>query len=270
MKNKLMVICSAGNGAMPVEKCLECAQSMPTMCGFDYSLLERIYSIMDIRPDVHVTDLTTCLLKSWFTKKKPMPESPHEMLARYLGMVIHRDIGRDNEISRSEVAIKYGGVVGTADRLYLKDGRLVDYKTARAIYPSRLPYGNHELQLNSYAYMLEKSGCEINSLALQYISLSGPTMCRKCRRAVVWSEACFICPACEKSFPNGHLGVCTIEVLRYCDQEMEEVFDVRRKELTDALKNGRHPIAEPGWICDYCVYLEDCEKGLKFNFGGEE
>ena len=55
MKNEFMITCSAGQGMMPVEKCLKCAQSMPTLCGFDYSLLERIYSNNQVRPDIHVT-----------------------------------------------------------------------------------------------------------------------------------------------------------------------------------------------------------------------
>ena len=270
MKNEFMITCSVGKGVMTSEDCLKCAQHMPTLCGFDYSLLNSVYATMEVRPDIHVTDLTTCLLKSWFTKKHPKAEAPHEMLARYIGTAIHKDIGKDNDISMSEVTVKYKDVIGTADRLYLKDGRLIDYKTARGIYLGRLPYGNHETQLNMYAYMLEKSGYEINSMALQYISLSGPTMCRKCRRSVVWSEAGFVCPACGKSYPKGHLGVYTCEVVRYSNDEIEEVFEARRKELSSALKKNKRPSAEPGWICGYCSYLADCEEGLAFGFGEKE
>ena len=201
------VLCSAGKGRMTARECLDCALANGTPpCQFDYGLLLSMLSD-EPRPDIHVTDLTGCLRKAWFTKMDPQPEYVHDMLARTVGTFFHAEAEAEDTHTWSELKLDVDGVVGRADRVY-KNGRVVDYKTARFLYMNLLPYNSHGVQLNIYAHMLRKMGYEVNELAIQYICLSGPTKCSKHRKAVVWADGELICPRVRQSPQERPPGRC--------------------------------------------------------------
>lgn len=255
--------CSAGKGIMPVGDCLTCALSGENTCGMEYSLLRNIFAAMQHRPDIHVTDLTACLRKSYYEKKMSIPEYPHKMLSRFLGTTFHQQIGNGNRHSEAEMPLEYDGVVGMTDRYYPDQKRLIDYKTTQRIYPQLLPYGSHEVQVNLYAHMLRQQGFDVETLAIQYVSLTGPTSCSKCKINHEWVDGAICCPKCGRTIKNANLGVALIECRVYDDEEVRVVFDFRKGLLEEALKGEAPPIAEPGWLCKrYCPFLDLCPEGM--------
>lgn len=79
------------------------------------------------RGEIHVTDLTGCLLKAYLDKVSPAPEYIHETLARWLGTNFHSAAEGSDAVLDSELPLSWNGIVGKSDIVY-KDGRVVDYK----------------------------------------------------------------------------------------------------------------------------------------------
>jgi hypothetical protein len=121
-------MCSAGRGVMTKNGCLACSAQLANECGFDYSLLNALYSDKE-RTGIHVTDLTGCLRQSYYSKTEAPLEFPHQMLARFYGTAVHAHIESFPmpEFFDSELSVDALGLVGTADIVY-KNGRLVDFK----------------------------------------------------------------------------------------------------------------------------------------------
>lgn len=266
--------CSADKGIMTHEECLACSLGLQhPPCGMDYSLLKSIYDVMSVREDIHVTDLVSCVRRAYYDKKIHTAEMPHLMLARYLGTTFHNSVAKNNDYSLAEYALEHEGVVGTTDRYYPEHKRLVDYKTAKKIYPHLLPYGSHEIQVNLYAHMLRQKGFDVESLAIQYISLTGPSTCSRCKVNMVMATENLIfdgdpgslavrCPNCGHTTRGANLGVYMVECRVYPDEEVETVFTYRKGLLDEALKSERPPVAEPGWLCKrYCPHLGICPEG---------
>ena len=147
---------------------------------------------MKERNGLHVTDLVSCPRKVYLGKVDPQPEQVHKALARFKGSAIHAYIDRQNSIGVKEETMEWDGVVGSPDNYH--NGRLIDYKTTKDIYKHLMPYGEHEVQLNIYAYMLEKQGKKVDSMALQYISNKGASQCSKCRVDMEWTDNGIACP----------------------------------------------------------------------------
>jgi CRISPR/Cas system-associated exonuclease Cas4 (RecB family) len=131
-------------------------------------------------------------------------------------------------------------------------------KTTRFLYPSKMPYGSHALQVNIYAYLLGKMGRPVNRLQIQYLDMSGPTKCRKCRVPVIMVDGEFKCPNCQKFFADGHLGACLIDVRMMGYDEIKENLEARRNELQTAMTAGMPPAREPGFLCSYCGAFNTC------------
>ena len=142
---------------MDHEACLACARTGLQKCGYDYVVLRALYENHEERPDIHVTDLTGCLRKAWYSKTTRVAETPHSKYALMVGSIMHGGLEGSDEYMDAELPFNEDGIVGRADVVY-KDGRLLDLKTTRWLYPSKMPYGSHALQVNMYAYFLKKSG----------------------------------------------------------------------------------------------------------------
>ena len=251
----MRVICSAGKGEMEHTECYECAfKSKFPPCNMDHRLINAMFQgNMKERNGIHVTDLVSCPRKIYLDKTVQAPEQVHKSLARFKGSAIHEYIERLNEgTGQSEKKVDWEGVTGSLDNLH--DGRLIDYKTTKDIYHNLIPYGEHEIQINLYAYMLEQMGEKVDSMAIQYISNKGPTQCSKCRVAMEWTEVGIACPICGKQINSGHLGVALVEIKRYEKKEMEEVFRHRKSILEHAFENKELPLGEPGWLCKFCQH----------------
>lgn len=248
---------------MAPEECLTCARTGNQPCGYDYIVLRAMYgnnSSESRQGEVHVTDLTGCLRKSWYDKVQPEAERPHETLARSLGTMVHGAIEGSDQWVESELRVEVEGLVGKADIVYA-DGRLVDLKTTRWLFPAKVPYGSHSLQVNLYAYALKLMGRPVNRLQIQYIDMSGPTKCRKCRVPVQMFEGELKCPVCFQFIKNAHLGAVLVDVPMMPDEEVKQLLEERRDALQSALDMQMPPAKEPGYLCGYCAHTISCAPG---------
>lgn len=256
-----MIECQVGKGTMTEDECLKCARAaVLPICGFEYSFLRAMYSTFndDRNGEIHVTDLVHCLRKSYLDKRSPIPEKPSQMLAKWKGIAIHDFIEGKNAWAIAEQELEYEGVKGRTDVLY--DGILVDYKTAKDIVVDRLPYAEHELQLNIYAYMLEKLNKPVKRLVLVYISNRGPSECSKCRKPLVYQLGALMCPVCERQPNNATFGVKAIEVPKMSTRDVEKIFRSRKMQLETALKDKQLPAASPDWLCAFCKH--ECDERI--------
>jgi len=222
-------------------------------CGYGYKLLYKIFEAMEDRSEeIHVTDITGCLLRSWAIKKHPSPKYIHELLTLWIGTAIHKALELDNALVQSEVSIEYEDLKGRVDTIY-NDSIYEDIKTTRWLYVSNLPYGNHAEQVQTYGAM---GGAD--RLLLQYIDLSGPTQCKSCKLSLILSDGQMTCPNCGEVNNNGHLGAVIKEIP--LNNDMEWIMS-RVKKLRDAMETNIPPAPEDSFLCKYCDYTE-----CKFNW----
>lgn len=268
----LRIRCSAGKGEMDHTECLACARKAENICGMDYSLLASLYNGSEDRSgEIHVTDLLSCPRKVYLSKTQPIAVTPHEMMPLFKGLAVHDRLEESSKALPpyppvySELPVKVGELVGRIDLAYLTDEnkwRLLDIKTAKELYVSLVPYGEHETQTNIYAWMLKQQfGMNIDEIFIQYIGMSGPTQCKKCRTSVVYTPAGFQCPSCEKMFEKGHLGVMLVPIEKYSDDEVREVVETRLALIKNALENNELPAGSPGWLCKFCSFECDMRNG---------
>jgi len=256
------VICPADRGTLSVEACLKCSLTWSNPCGYDYGILNAMFQKPN-RDGIHVTDLTGCLRRAYYSKTMDVAVPVHSLLVLFSGTAMHDAFEKNcDDTSDCELSLNADGIVGKADRVY-KDGVLVDYKTTRWMVPSRLPYGSHELQLQIYAHMLRKMNVPVKRAFIQYVDVSGPTKCiagtkwAKCNTLVVLKNGVYKCPKCGKEFPDGHLGAYRVEV--NIKEDIEHSLFQSRDMLQSSIDEGNPPLPEPGWLCGYCQYNGICD-----------
>jgi CRISPR/Cas system-associated exonuclease Cas4 (RecB family) len=227
-------------------------------CGYDYAFLNALYSDKE-RTGIHVTDLTGCLRKAYYEKQNGGLEYPHEMIVRFVGTAVHSYIEKfPSPYLDNELPLEMNGLVGTAD-LYYKKGRVVDTKTTRWMVPNKLPYGSHVKQVNVYAQMLRSLGKPVESAAIQYIDVSGPSKCPSCKgKCVPGSDGVMVCTRCTRVLPNAHTGAYVVEVPLEPEEMIVEWIQTRQKILEMSLEAEATPEAEPSFLCDYCAFAEMC------------
>jgi CRISPR/Cas system-associated exonuclease Cas4 (RecB family) len=253
--------CMSLKGEFPASECLACAARGDNTCGYDYALLRFIFRDQDPRPSVHVTDITGCLLKAYWQKTRPSVQFPHERIMLALGSITHGLLESSDAVIETEKSLEAFDIVGTTDIYYPERKRVVDTKTTRWLSPSKLPYGSHVLQVNIYAQMLKKMGHEVTSAAIQYIDLSGPTKCRSCKLPVVPVPDGLQCPSCGNQPKDAHLGAVLFEVELGNEADVVTMIEKRSAELKLALEMNQRPSEEPGFLCNYCAYADDCAAG---------
>ncbi len=258
------VICSAGRGVLCAGECLACALKYGGgECGYDYALLRAMFEQSEKGEranEIHVTDLTGCPLRAYYDKREPSPEHVHEMLVRWMGSGFHAMVEpkEKDPFFLSELPLNFDGITGRTDIYYPKEGRLVDLKFTRWMYPNKLPYGSHELQVNLYAWMLRQEGKKVERLQIQYIDASGPTKCRACRLPVRMIQGELKCPKCLTAPKNAHLGAYLVDVPLLSDTDVQIMIEDRKESLEAALAMGFPPEPEPGFLCSYCAHSEKC------------
>lgn len=255
------ILCMCGHGRCDASECL--GRAAKRECQWDYGLLRFVVGDRQARPDVHVTDLTGCLRRAYFSKTVHAAQFPHEMLALSLGSITHGLLEGGDEIIRTEVPLRALGIVGKADVVYV-DGFITDYKTTRWLTPSKLPYGSHVLQVNIYAQLLREQGEEPIGASIQYIDLSGPTKCRACKLPVIPVDGALECPICHARPRDAHLGGVLYPVDLKPADEIRHLIEERRDLLILALKSENQPDPEVGWLCGYCPFIEICEEGTEW------
>lgn len=253
------VICSATNKEVSMDACRSCALSVPSPCGYDYALIKRIHQALEPREGIHVTDLVHCLKRAYYDATEPVPERVSDVMYRVLGTATHALLeDEQDENLITELPLEYQGVVGRVDAYYPEKGILVDFKTTRWLMPDRLPYGDHEKQVNVYRWLLENNGYPVNQMFLHYIDLSGPTKCRSCKLPLVKKVDGFYCPVCGKFDRNGHHGTAMVRVNIELVEEIEEFVLSRKQALEEAIQTGTPPQSDAGFLCNYCQFSQSC------------
>ena len=252
------ILCSVGRGRRSKVACLACALAHHNECGYDYSLLNALFSDKE-RTGIHVTDLTGCLRRAYYEKKNGALEYPHEMLVRFVGTGVHKYIESfPSEHLDNELPLEMDGLVGTADIVY-KNGTIVDTKTTRWMKPNSLPYGSHAKQVNVYAAMLRAQGREVKRAFIQYVDMSGPSKCTTCKGPCKPGEdGVMVCTRCTKILPNAHTGAHLVEIQLEPEAMIAEWVSTRKRILELSLETETTPEAEPSFLCDYCSFQEKC------------
>lgn len=251
----MKIRCSGEIYPDPIEsdECLQCAIKMKGKqpCGYGYRLLKSIFTsgFEDRSNEIHVTDLSRCLLMSYMQKKDPQPAYVHELLVLWIGLAIHKAMEVSDDYVTSEVPGETDGIMFRLDSV--SEVGIEDTKTTRWMKPSKLPYGSHSAQINSYR-ILSGNG---KGMQIQYIDLTGPSKCRKCGIYMRLIEGQYACPICGKTIEDGHLGAVIKEAERV--EETRDIMYDRKEQLEYALTLNQPPEPEPGWGCSYCTYT-DC------------
>jgi hypothetical protein len=254
-----VILCSGGLYQHPLtqEECLGCALRGENRCGYGYRLLKAIFSTREERPDVHVTDLVACLRKAYLNKKEPVPEYVHHLLTRWIGVAIHDALEIHDENVESEIALDKDGLVGRVDAVFGED--IEDTKTKRWMYPNACNSKADNLQVNIYRQLLGKEG----GLRIQYIDMSGPTKCNKCRLPVEYVDGILACPTCGNEPKNAHLGALMVDVPV---EDVSEFIRTRSQILGTALATNEMPDGEPSYLCKgYCPFTF-CEHHSSYQF----
>lgn len=257
-------------------ECLRCAYNEHSTCGYGFALLRAIFRHQATqRYGYHVTDITGCLRKSWYSKTATKPDVSYPSDASYvfLGTLIHRLLEQRDHRSWSEVPVKavFDGIelVGTVDVYYL-DGRIEDFKTT-TIYREKLPYTDHAQQVNVYAVLLQTMGLPVQRAFIQYIDKTGMPRCPICRQRGLRAGNPFTCSVCGAAIARGnpgttktgkprallHAGAWRVEIA--LDKQHTERFIRRRlTALHAAVSSGVPPGGEASFLCHYCPWKERC------------
>ena len=252
------------------KECLECALAKDTPCGIPYGLLKAGSVLMSKpRPEVHVTDLTGCLRRAYFSKVADYYEPPSQWIAAILGIFIHSKLeqfappGSDIELSLGATTLSGVKVVGTVDLLY--KGEIRDTKSKRFLTPAKQPSASNARQVNIYRWLLIENGYEAESATLEYLALRGSTRCQKCKCEVIQrDDKKWECPKCKKTWDEkkAHNGTYRVKVEMYPLDAIARWIDGRATLLDDALKLGTiaPKVGEKdNWLCDYCSFENECK-----------
>ncbi len=247
-----LIQCPAGKGLLTKEACLECSRAIPSPCGYSYALLKAIYNNDGDRSgEIHVTDITGCLLKAYYGKTDPIPTSVADRLVLFLGNAVHNAAEDSDQFVDCELPIDGDGIMGRIDQLY-KDGVLTDFKTTRWMVLSKLPYGSHSLLVNIYAHLLRQKSIDVKRMFIQYVDMSGPTKCRKCKVPVQLIDNVLVCPRCLTAIKDAHLGAALVEIPFMNEEDIAEQIKTRVNILSQAMRTQVAPPAEPSFLCSYC------------------
>ncbi len=234
------------------EECLECAASWQNPCNIPYPVLKAVYEDAQ-RPHSFpsVSSLTGCIRKSWLMHTTDYYEYPSGRLALLVGTKMHEALELASEEAGAEPEIKVKWttedglpVHGTAD-LYVRvngHGILQDWKTAKAIYLRKLPYGHHEIQVNLYAFMLERNELEpqrqVDLLKMVYLSKTGPD-----------------------TKTGEHNGIVQFPVEKWEPERAEKFITTRALAIQRALDGERiPPKTNKRWECGFCPVVEACKR----------
>lgn len=253
------------------EQCLKCAIDNNSPCSFPYSYLKASSVLMgSSRPDIHVTDLTGCLRRAYFSKVTNYYEEPSRWMAAVLGILIHSGLEKfappnsDIELSLSAITLSGIRVVGRIDLLV--NTIIRDTKSKRWLMPEKLPTKENERQINIYAWLLSKNGYVATAGVLEYLALGGATRCRKCNCLIDWNKEKnkWVCPECKKTWgkDKAHRGAHQEYIELYNMDLIETWVDEKASVLDNALKTGAiaPKIDTDGeWLCDYCAFIDECK-----------
>jgi len=172
-------------------------------------------------PDVvRVTEIVQCLLKSWLERVHGYSPSERKLVVLVLGDDVHYLMNSQFPLGEGELSLEkeYRGVRVRGRADRVLGDALVEFKTASRI--PNAPLDHHVDQLQLYFWLSDRERG-----FLVYVSkMSGEVRAFEVRR----------------------------------DEERVKSLLERAVELSRCLKNGVRPRPEPGWLCKFCEYREEC------------
>lgn len=247
--------------------CISCADDWTVLnCHLPSEFSRAFRDFKSGRGDeIHATDLTGCIRRSWFQKMIPTPDAPAELMAPTLGTMIHNEL--EQMIIRPESwaeaglsAITEDGVpiVGRVDKYTPGRGLVEDWKTTRSINTDVLPRDSHVRQLNVYAWLLRQNGQSPSMGRIQYISMSGPTKCRVCSGEIGWEDRkCTRCGKINKSVCP--MGLYRTDVTLWTEEEADRFVRRNSLSLHQSMIDGTPPSDKEVNLCSFCHHEERCK-----------
>jgi len=169
---------------------------------------------------IYVTELTQCLLKSWYNRAMGVPPSDEKIVVLLLGDDVHYLINSQFPLGEGEKSFEkeYNGVRirGRVDRIV--GSTILEFKTTSRIPTEPLSHHVDQMQLYFWLTDTEKG-------FLVYVAKT-----------------------------NGKVRV--FEVFRD-DEKIKELLE-KAVKLSESLKKGEPPEPENSWLCDYCEYKSQC------------
>lgn len=191
-----------------------------------YEMFAEIYYNKVYTPykhdEIHVTETTQCLLKSFFQRKIQRLLLQPKVVVLSFGELVHRalhePLRRRNFNVEVEGKTTIGDVtlIGHADALSKR--YVLEFKTATKMPVDALQH--HVLQCNAYSYIFD-----VDLGSIVYIHK-----------------------------PSGRIKI--YDVPR--DDKMWNYVLLRAYRLSYSLKNDVTPNPEPSWLCSYCEYVDLC------------
>jgi len=216
------------NGRCNLQEVQEALQETGWFDGYTYPIVMGIIQMLARdTTHVHVSDLTSCLRRSYLQRITDLYPSLKRMYWLFRGALAHQLVENTREpFSLTEVRFqrRVDGVtvVGRPDKIVPNRRELYDYKTTKRITLKKLPYGEHTRQVNIYRWLVEPH-FQIDRLFLVYLDMS------RCASLEVPIE------------------------------DVEEYVTDRARTLQGAMGSGTVPVAEPSWLCDYCEVTDECQ-----------
>jgi hypothetical protein len=239
-------VCEDDGRQVSFDECLACA-AKEHPCSFPYAMIAWLAKdAQEPHDSISVTALTGCVRQAYLRRNRPYYEPPSKRTALVFGTLIHGELAKHVHAGAvSEAVLRIttpDGVVvtGRTDLAINGDRRvLADFKTTRKITLSRLPYGDHEAQLNLYRYMLAHNECEpqmeTDRLIVFYIDLTGAG--------------------------RDHNGIVPCELPVWPEDRADSFLRTRARALHAALNGGSLPPKierERSWLCQYCSVNAVC------------
>jgi len=169
---------------------------------------------------IYVTEVSQCLLKSWFQRTVAEPPSDNKIILMVMGDSAHYLMKDYFPLGSGEMGVEktIDGVKikGRADRV--GEDFIIEFKTVS--YIPKSPYEAHIKQAQLYLWLFEK-----NIAFIIYVSRA-----------------------------NGEINIFRIE---RDDKLIKELLD-RAKILSSYLKRGVMPKPEKSNLCNYCEYIDLC------------
>lgn len=166
-------ICCQG-GEEVFENCLQ--RAARGRCQYPYPILAGMAS--NIRGDIGitVTQLLNCKRKVVLDKQRDHYVSPDHLWYAFRGQMFHhiaQNAALDDWVVEERFYREIAGVTisGQVDIIYPKRKLLQDYKTTKWIKDDLVPYAEHALQTNIYAWLVEPH-YEIERIEIVYMDMN--------------------------------------------------------------------------------------------------
>lgn len=237
-------ICADNGQPVTFDSCLACAETFLNPCQYSYPLIKGMVENEGRPPSISTTQISGCHREIAIKMKNNVYTTPPYWAFR--GSLTHQLIERykrkNTEVEKQvETLIANKKVTTRPDLLIPEMGKIIEYKTTKAVPKYNHPYKNHTIQLNIQKYIIERElDIEISSLEVQYMDMAVGKRCQ----AKLWTDGQiehYILPKIEQLYNVLNNGLIPDPLLQdddnyfkckgYCD-----VIDLCRKHEIEEAK----------------------------------